>query len=1109
MAQVVGYKVDSESLSLPLSRNPRNRRRRPLKHGDPARLARSWRDLEKRLAQLPLDSTGRTLQDEDEVIVSEQLLKTEDVPFDYDLTDFYDVNEFPCWSTRSQRLQANVESTRKLFSHWAAAAPASDVEYWSKVPTMLRYALKRPLMPEKDLHRILKELGFKSSFLRSIEVLANSKAPRGREQRLLLGIDPDIQHSHHPSIRYRHLIRNKLISASGHNESPKRWAADDTEPGIPQDEYQGFEDEDAVYRRLQDTYDSFKEGALVITEAIDRYRTLFGMPDISIFDLAWLLEAIGIPGQHVVSYGNEVDEASLETMLTRTHAQLNEGQLSFESAIIRYRFLLNMADATLPDLATRLEDFGLPRSSIFQEVRKEGPFSQNSPTSLESEIVEDIDNLIKAYRSGNLNLSEAVSFVSMRLEGMLIDRPYFSCMISSVEVKPAQAAQAIFERAAEESPPSSPSHKVGADVIQELESLANHFFEQYGERILSGLDPVIALTEYREEYGLEDFSPDEVSFILGKLQDWDKTLHRSNDTKMTSETGHIIQKDSRGLGSDMLPPEIRMSRDRSPSLDSETLARSHTRRDSSVTTFCNDMSSQKIGSPAVAWEQSFSGTAGNPEAADYDVLSISPEEGFSADLWGLKMPTQKARKLGLDIGLPNDYVYRRIRSDTPQRTTSRKLRKSSFSVCSSPTKRKASGTIHDGRRMRPPTLVGSVDLFAEEWDTQHTFVKRTFNAGSSINCASADFVLNSESSSSRTNNSKHEFGDSVAHVLDEHTEINDSKGIMLDENEISGFTAPRSDYKPKLRANFDTILEVLELNVIEDGIFRTNLPRNSECYKNSIRDVALLLKADLTAGINSGSIRPIQNPMERELVVMLGLLERDPSSAKVSSLVTLIQRCLSELAKEGHLGSHTDVSRIVNRESMLLSPGSQASPANHGSKVECPPTFDGALNSTPCPHRSSSIQVDLYELYFGKPELLRDARHVTRLFSCPECSKPIIEPIGADEPLKRPQRLRLTQPKKPTTPKFYIDGAPFVGIPRDMSYSAAENRQSFFVGLQMMRSRRPKANQSALNNRYFQNPTASPSSSGSTANLNKLFDKYKGTATLVVSSFTGWLTEFF
>ena len=1095
MGPVVGYKVDGESPSLTSSQKPRSRPR--LKNDEEARLARLWRDLEKRLARLPLDKSGRTLQGEDEVIVSEQLLATEDVPFDYDLTDFYDVDEFPYWSTRSQSIQASLQSTRKLFRHWAAAAPASDVKYWSEVPAMLRYALKRPLMPEKDLDRILRKLGLKTSFSRSMRGLANTKAPRGREQRLLLGIDPDIQHSHHPSTRYRHLISKNLISASGHNESPKRWAADDTEPGIPQDECQGTGDEEALHRRLQDTYDSFKEGALVISEAIDRYRILLGMLDISIFDLAWRLEAIGIPRQHVLSYSNEVDETSLENKLACTHALLNEGQLGFESAIIRYRFLLNMADATLPDLATRLEDFGLPRSSIFEEVRKESPFSQDSPSSLESEIVEDIENLIEAYRSGNLNLSEAVSFVSMRLEGMVIDRGYFSCMISSVEVKPVQAAQAIFERAAEESPPSSPGHDVSADVIQELELLASHFFEQYREEILSGLDPGIALADYRELYDIDDFEPDELSFILGKLPGLDKSFHRSSDTKMTSETGQMTQEDSRGLGSDMLPPEIRMSRDRSPSPSSETLAGSHTRGDSSVTTFCNNTNSQTLESPAAEWEQNFCGTAGNPEAADYDMLSPSPEEGVSADLWGLEMPTQKARKLGLDIGLPNDYVYRRIRSDTPQRTTSRKLRKSSFNVCSSPTKRKASGTVHHGRRMRPPKPVGGVDLFAEEWDTQHTFVKRTFDAGSSINCASADFVLNSESSSSQTNDSKYEFGDSVAHVLDEHTNINGSKEMMLDKNEI------QSDFKSKLREESDTILEVLELNVIEDSIFRVDLRQNSECYKNSIRDVALSLKADLAAGITSGLIRPIQIPVERELIVMLGRLECDPTSANVSSLVTIIQRGLSELAKEKILGSHTDNSRIDNRKSSSLSSGPRASPANRSSKVECPPTFDGALNSTPCHHSPSSIQVDLYELYFGKPELLRDARCVTRLFSCPECSKPIVEPMGTDKPSKRPQRLRLTQPKKPTTPKFYIDGTPFLGIPRDMSYRAAENRQSFFVGLQIMRSQRAKANQSALNNRYFQNPTASPSSSGSTSNLNKLFDKYKGTAALVKSSFTG------
>lgn len=1101
MAQAVGYEVAGNSLSLPSSQKPR--RHRPLKHKETERLARSWRDLEERLARLPLDKTGRTLQGEDEVLVSEQLLATEDVPFDYDLTDFYDVNEFPHWSTRSQRIQASLESTRKLFSRWAAAAPASDIGYRSKVPAMLRYALKRPLMPEKELDRMLKELGFKTSSSRSMEVLASSKVPGGKVQRPLHVMYPDIQRSHHPSVHHCQLISNDWIPASRQNESPKRCTADDTEPGVGQDEYQGTEEEEALHRRLQDTYDSFKEGALVVAEAIDRYRALLGVPDISIFDLAWRLEAIGIPRQHLLSYENEVDDASLKKLLTRTCALLNEGQLGFESAIIRYRFLLDMADATLPDLAARLEDFGLPRSSIFGEVRKEGSSSQDSPPTLETEITEDIEHLIEAYRSGNLNLSEAVSFVSMRLDGMVIDRPYFSLMLSSDEVKPAQAAQAIFEYAAEESPPSSPNHGASADVIQDLEKIANHFFQQYSERILDGLDPGMALTEYREEYDLDDFSLDEVSFILAEVQGRRKSLHISNDTKMTSGNGQIIQERSRVLGSDMLPPEIRVSRDRSASPESETLAWSYTSGDKSITTYCSEMNFETTESRVAESEQSSSGKARNTEAADYDVLSSPPEEGFSADLWGLKMPTQKARRLGLDIGLPKDYVDRRIRSDTPQRTTSRRLRKSSFSVYKSPAKRKASATVHHRRRMRPPTLVGGVDLYAEEWDTRHKFAKRTTDAGSSMDCASADFVLNSESSFFETNNSKYDFGHPSAQDLDGRTAINRSVETVKAEDDIHEFMSPQSDSSPNIPGKSDTILEVLESKVIEAGIFRIDHPQSHERYNNFIQDVALGLKACLAAGISSSSIRPIQNPTERQLVVMLGLLERDPSSATVSDLVTLIQHGLSELAKKENLGSRANYSRIEDRDSTSLSPGPRASIANSGSEVEFPPVLDGALNSTPCSHGPSSMKVDLYELYFGKSDLLRDTRCVARLFSCPECSKPIIEPMGVDKPMKRPQRLRLTQPKKPRIPNFYIDGTPFLGIPRDMSYSAAEEHQSFFVGLQTRRGQRPKADHLALKHRYFQNPTASPSSSGSTSNLNKLFDKYKGIAPVVESSFTG------
>ena len=910
MASVIGEQAAGNILNL------QSRRKPPTSNHEVEGLDRLWLDLEKQLARIPLDKDGSTLQDEDEVQISQQLLAMDDVPFDYCLKPFYHADEFPKWISRRQNIQAKVNLLRTLLSKWVTAFPASDMEHWCKLPAMLRYAMKRPLMPQRDLENKLKELGF---YLppRSSRMM---RALSGREQNLQLEIDIDRSRSCHLRTKYHDRIAHGWLPPDQNIEAPKVRTTQDIGAGSDAVGDIKAQDEGDLHQQLQKMYVLFQKGTSEADEAINRYNYLLGSPDISNSDLASLVKKFGIPKEHIMGLKTEPKQAILHDSLQQIYKLLRDDKMSLENGIIWYRYLLDQPIEPLSDLANHLKDHGLPREHILEKVCEEDSSYPRSPAEdKELKIVADIRNFVVAYRSGSLELEEATSFASERLEGLKIDHPYFSWLISSENLTPTQAAQAIFESAAEEARSPSPPHQTDPEEIKDLKWIAEHFLELYVEDIVDGLDPGIALAEYRDRFDLDKFQPHEVSFILAQLQGHDDNAQDVSGMTTTSEVGNAVDKDSCLLSSSMPPPEIRKSRERSPSLGSETLAQSDTSGGSSVATLCNDTAAQDSVLAVAEWEQSFSGTAGNPENCDYDALSSSPENGFSTDLWGLKLPTATAKKLALDIGLPTDYVNRCIRSLTPVRASSTKARKMGSSPKSSPIKRKASATLHQGRQIRPPKFKGDPVVSAQDIGTYDASVQRSYAAGASTSRATGQ------------------------------------------------------------------------------------------------------------------------------------------SSSDLASI----------------------------RTSASLSP--PISSASSDPKVDTSSIFKGILAANPCSHKSSGPQIDVYELYFGKSGLLHDPRFVKQLFVCPECSKPNgREARCFVEPMKGPQRLRLTQPKK------RLRDVPFFGTAKDMSYSAAVNCQSFFVGLETRRRRRQKANLSATNDRYFQNPISSPSSSGSTSQLNKLFEKYKG-----------------
>ncbi|MCJ1281495.1 Scaffold-type E3 ligase [Xylographa opegraphella] len=129
------------------------------------------------------------------------------------------------------------------------------------------------------------------------------------------------------------------------------------------------------------------------------------------------------------------------------------------------------------------------------------------------------------------------------------------------------------------------------------------------------------------------------------------------------------------------------------------------------------------------WEGYAQGGAGAPPD-DYAFIceqSSSPECGETTALWGLAMPTRKARELGANIGLSTDYVHENFRSSTPNRDAARKRSKLSERR-SIPYLKRKSESLRSNHRMHKSRKGNEVTMFAEDDDDQISFVEKRLRA---------------------------------------------------------------------------------------------------------------------------------------------------------------------------------------------------------------------------------------------------------------------------------------------------------------------------------------------------------------------------------------------
>lgn len=170
---------------------------------------------------------------------------------------------------------------------------------------------------------------------------------------------------------------------------------------------------------------------------------------------------------------------------------------------------------------------------------------------------------------------------------------------------------------------------------------------------------------------MKDFSPSEVAFIFEQLQLPQRNVVVVNDVEVKPT------------------PSTSMMRETAPGTESGLHKRGETPATRSVSMSRDGPLSVSPSSATILGDM--------PDHQD-----PSRGQGYTADLFGLEMPTETAKKLGSSIGLPGHHVHSRIRPSTPRRTTFRRspfLSKTAMEPPKKQEKRKASPAYQQGRQI--------------------------------------------------------------------------------------------------------------------------------------------------------------------------------------------------------------------------------------------------------------------------------------------------------------------------------------------------------------------------------------------------------------------------
>ena len=230
------------------------------------------------------------------------------------------------------------ETRKRLFHSWSFQAnrPSSWIQE-KDLPLLFRFALRRPIMDERNFQFILQAMDLQLETSTGDARQPHTR-PIGRSRKLMFGIDVDEEKDVHPSNKFRHA----LPLGAGEDMD---GAMEETTSIIPQD------DEDLqqlVQRQLWSVYEHVQNGSVPLETATWHYRDVFDDQDMSDETLVIWLRRFGIPTNQISASEGNAQQSS-------AHCPFPSSEKSFD-------------DETEEKTITGLGNYiGLYRSGALQE----------------------------------------------------------------------------------------------------------------------------------------------------------------------------------------------------------------------------------------------------------------------------------------------------------------------------------------------------------------------------------------------------------------------------------------------------------------------------------------------------------------------------------------------------------------------------------------------------------------------------------------------------------------------------------------------------------------------------------------------------------------------
>ena len=746
--------------------------------------------LERNIAQIQ-EAQGAEPDDEE---ISRQLLCIEDTrPFNYSLASVMDEDELPVLGGHRPRPppSSHHEKLTSLFIGWCdKVTDGTNTIKSHKLPSMFRFALQRPLMPESKLQKTLEEFGIDPvlSFLSEMRIAHTG--PQGRNRRTIYGLDPDVRH--HVSSAYRNSFPKGLsllykgeeqpgqVVTTGDNENNRQTQGTCTGWELGTRHQRVNFDDRQMHDCLWSLYDLVQDCLVDLEEAPDRYREILGNPDLSSSDLMRRLREFGVPVQHIENANagklRECDRGSHERDLVAQVTSLVElytsGGFLIQDVIGLIKITLSGLQVNDQLLQKLLRDANGDAASIAEQIWEEtaeeetedsGKYDMVNDEGLFTQPVSDefadmCDEVLRA----SLMAEDAIAMLQAAVGEDNLTSAQKSHVLSKLD--PAQTAafchlfaiSADEKTGLEEAPGAALSVPettvVAGDLLTPEDSprssispvrgtLSNTYLT--GDMSSTAKWPYAPSLEQRasenpSKDGAIENSP--MSFLLkatnvsteggsGKATQESAIL---NEPSKSQPTTVLISHEGKGSLDSCGDPAILMPPPTSSTRLQQLTKLVDTSR-SSILPPRTPMLTLVPSIPVLGKLNQQKPTNGawrrfvrEDEKYDCKSRSTSPEKGRTSDMFGLSLPTKDARVLGTRLGLPPDYIQEQIRSKTAPRVRTKKFRKASTNVTFPSQKRKASKTISSSHRIKIPKHNTAAVLFAREDDDHETFILGCF-----------------------------------------------------------------------------------------------------------------------------------------------------------------------------------------------------------------------------------------------------------------------------------------------------------------------------------------------------------------------------------------------